>query len=475
MKRYQRVILSFLNYNDYRGKDLQSVPADIKKKCKFYGQQAMERILCPEQVFRGFLVSTLTCQECNNTSSRHENFLDLSLPVCVEKPAPPIRRKYDEYSPKKATPKAKPAKAERSNSSSSREQSDADVEDNVSEEANKQPLMDSNGNLRADISKQMDKQINSVVELGISAEGSKQLARQISETSAADAAAHPSADLLDSFQRMGIGGDKQSGRKRLMSQTDWSSTIAPRYQCEDGECSVQSCLNNFTAAELMTGNNKVGCDACSERINGKGGKTINTNATKQFLISSPPAVLILHLKRFQVGPRCMFRKISKHVSFPLLLDLAPFCASKVKTLPNVHRYQKKLMYSLYGIVEHSGSLYGGHYVAYVKVRPNLSPDDPRWRFLPKGSKVELDQTDEQKVRLEQALHNTRPENSRLKAGDSDDSSSSESSDEIKNEAPPMPATPPGKWYYVSDSCVQETTEEKVQNAQAYLLFYERIY
>lgn len=400
--------------------------------------------------------------------------------MCVEKPAPPIRRKYDEYSPKKATPKAKPIRSEKSNSSSSREQSDADVEDNVSEEASKkQPLIDANGNIRTDD----DKQINSVVELGISAEGSKELARQISETNAADAA-NPSADLLDSFQRMsmagggvnGGGGEKPSGgRKRLMSQTDWSSTIAPRYQCEDGECSVQSCLNSFTAAELMTGNNKVGCDACSERINGKGGKTINTNATKQFLISSPPAVLILHLKRFQVGPRCMFRKISKHVSFPLLLDLAPFCASKVKTLPNVHRYQKKLMYSLYGIVEHSGSLYGGHYVAYVKVRPNLSPDDPRWKFLPKGSKVELDQFDEQKVRLEEALHKTRTENNRLKVGDSDDSSSSESSDEIKNEAPPMPATPPGKWYYVSDSCVQETTEEKVQNAQAYLLFYERIY
>lgn len=115
----------------------------------------------------------------------------------------------------------------------------------------------------------------------------------------------------------------------------------------------------------------MGCDACSERINGKGGKTINTNATKQFLISSPPAVLILHLKRFQVGPRCMFRKMTKHVSFPFTLDLAPFCASKVKTLPNVHRYQRKLIYSLYGIVEHSGGMYGGHYVAYVKVRMNF--------------------------------------------------------------------------------------------------------
>ena len=97
----------------------------------------------------------------------------------------------------------------------------------------------------------------------------------------------------------------------------WVNFSAPRYQCEDGECSIQSCLNNFTGMELMTGNNKVSCDACTEKMNGKKGKTVYTNSTKQFLISSPPAVLILHLKRFQVGFRGIFQKISKHVTFPL--------------------------------------------------------------------------------------------------------------------------------------------------------------
>lgn len=42
-------------------------------------------------------------------------------------------------------------------------------------------------------------------------------------------------------------------------------TLAPRYQCEEGECSLQSCLNQFTALELMTGNNKVGCTNCTQR------------------------------------------------------------------------------------------------------------------------------------------------------------------------------------------------------------------
>ena len=91
LKRYQRVILQNLGYKD---QDISTVSEDMKQKCKIYGNQAADRILRPEQVFRGFLVSTLTCQDCYNVSSRHEYFLDMSLPVSVEKSQPPkIKRK----------------------------------------------------------------------------------------------------------------------------------------------------------------------------------------------------------------------------------------------------------------------------------------------------------------------------------------------------------------------------------------------
>lgn len=162
LKRYQKVILAHLNWDEYRvKKDLNLVPDDIKQKAKFYGQQAQERILCPEQVFRGFLVSTLTCQDCQHTSSRHENFLDLSLPVCVEKPAPPIRHKNgpDGSSSNKESSKSKHQKQieqrnrKNRSSSSSQEESDADVEDNLSEDVNskkvakKNKVIDTNGNI----------------------------------------------------------------------------------------------------------------------------------------------------------------------------------------------------------------------------------------------------------------------------------------------------------------------------------------
>lgn len=608
LQRYQKVILNSL---DYKGQDLNLVGEDMKQKCKIYGQQAADRILRPEQVFRGFLVSTLTCQDCFHTSSCHESFLDISLPISVEKPQPPMRRKSSpEASPtgpskhqlKKEKEKERKAKRvakhhnkriatqtligptlpsgptednivtdvptikdiennsnSRSSSSSSSEQSDADVEDNLIDDAPKfadgiqflnrsiPPLYDPNGNnelpspigpeKRGDSPENPNKDSNSdendsgiatspantapveqdsrggfsppegeygansnnlVLELGISEQGAT-LVRQRTLSSGNEGVSGinlcnrpPTRELeklnLKENEHIATKRKAKTKRVRTQSHSDWSTTIAPRYQCEDGECSIQSCLNNFTAVELMTGNNKVGCESCTKRFNGEKGKTIYTNATKQFLISSPPAVLILHLKRFQMDPRCMFRKMARLVSFPMVLDIAPFCGSKVKNLPNVDRKQKKLLYALYGIVEHSGSMHGGHYTAYVKVRAKLPPNDHRWDFLPQGSKAELDQTDEQRAKLDELLAKEKARELRLKDNDSDDfsTSSSSSGTEVdedaegavggsKESAEPNVTAPPGKWYFVSDSRVSESSEEAVLRAQAYLLFYERIY
>ena len=100
--------------------------------------------------------------------------------------------------------------------------------------------------------------------------------------------------------------------------------------------------------------------------------------------------------------------------------------------------QSKVLYSLYGVVEHSGSMHGGHYIAYVKVRSKLEKENYRWQFLPKNQASER----------------------------------GANSSSIGAQA--VPDAPFGKWYYVSDSYVTEVKESKVLNAHAYLLFYERI-
>lgn len=57
--------------------DPSTVEGEKRKIVKFYGSQASDMLLPTEQVFKGILVSTLQCQDCEHTSHRDENFLDL--------------------------------------------------------------------------------------------------------------------------------------------------------------------------------------------------------------------------------------------------------------------------------------------------------------------------------------------------------------------------------------------------------------
>ena len=51
-----------------------------------------------------------------------------------------------------------------------------------------------------------------------------------------------------------------------------TNTLVPRYQPSGHECSVLSCVNQFTAMELLTGNNKFGCEKCTFRKHGRQNK-----------------------------------------------------------------------------------------------------------------------------------------------------------------------------------------------------------
>ncbi|XP_019711820.1 ubiquitin carboxyl-terminal hydrolase 45 isoform X1 [Hippocampus comes] len=204
--------------------------------------------------------------------------------------------------------------------------------------------------------------------------------------------------------------------------------LSQSYNPGSKECSIQSCLHQFTSVELLMGNNKLLCESCTERRQKQMRKSssaekkvekIYTSARKQMLISSLPPVITLHLKRFhQAGMN--LRKVNRHVDFPLILDLAPFCSASCKQ--NL-LHGDRVLYSLYGIVEHSGSMRGGHYTAYVKVRaPQKKTEHHRNLSVAK-----------------------------------DYSSSSQ-----------------GQWFYISDTTVQMVPESRVLLSQAYLLFYEEM-
>ncbi|GFU31062.1 ubiquitin carboxyl-terminal hydrolase 45 [Nephila pilipes] len=225
------------------------------------------------------------------------------------------------------------------------------------------------------------------------------------------------------------------------------STLKPRKQVAPMECSVDTCLSHFTKPELLTGNNKFRCENCSEIKRKKTGDKkaiVYSNASKQLLVFSPPAVLTLHLKRFQQIITSL-RKVNRFVEFPLTLDLTPYCSSACLILPHMSSVKDEILYSLYGIVEHSGHLRSGHYTAYVKVS-NRTLNHSFMNELP------LAQCD-----LEQLLRKFSKTNSSSK-----DNVEAADVDEER------------RWFYISDSLVREVSEAVVLKCQAYLLFYERI-
>ncbi|XP_069801947.1 ubiquitin carboxyl-terminal hydrolase 16 [Dendropsophus ebraccatus] len=204
-------------------------------------------------------------------------------------------------------------------------------------------------------------------------------------------------------------------------------TLSDRKDLQVDEWSVLGCLSQFTRKESLVGNNQLLCNTCTQRQakagkNTKGDKKfVYSNAKKQMLVSLPPPILTLHLKRFQQNGLSL-HKLNKHIKFPEVIDLAPFCTNKCK---NIRDGECRLLYALYGVIEHSGTMRSGHYTAYVKSRtPNLNLSE----LVLQGV-------------LPEAL-NTEPAR--------------------------------GHWYHISDSHVQAVPLSKVLNSQAYLLFYERM-
>ena len=120
----------------------------------------------------------------------------------------------------------------------------------------------------------------------------------------------------------------------------------PYYLYFSSSClSVQlsDCFKIFTTRETLDGEERPYCNKCKYL----------TKSTKQLNIAELPEFLVIHLKRFSYYPKRT--KLSTHVEFDDTWKLKDFAN-------NTHTYY------LYGIVCHSGSIYGGHYIAYCKYR-----------------------------------------------------------------------------------------------------------
>ena len=108
--------------------------------------------------------------------------------------------------------------------------------------------------------------------------------------------------------------------------------------------SLIDCLNLYIAGEELKGENAWYNDDTKQK----------TEIKKSILFWSFPNILVIDFKRFNSRNQ----KNQVLISFPLAnLDLSSY----------VIGYNKNsYIYELYGICNHSGSVYGGHYTSYVK-------------------------------------------------------------------------------------------------------------
>ncbi|KAK9238044.1 hypothetical protein V1525DRAFT_402285 [Lipomyces kononenkoae] len=125
---------------------------------------------------------------------------------------------------------------------------------------------------------------------------------------------------------------------------------------------LEQCFDLFVAEEVLDHDDAWYCPQCKQQ----------RKATKALRIARLPVILIIHLKRFKVsGP--WSNKLDNFVKFPLRdLDLTrywPNYRSEDKVwldkFPHAADQQPPFQYNLYGVVNHYGSVRGGHYTAFA--------------------------------------------------------------------------------------------------------------
>ena len=108
-------------------------------------------------------------------------------------------------------------------------------------------------------------------------------------------------------------------------------------------------LKHFTQTELLDEDNKVNCARCKTK----------QVVSKGLRLATAPSVLVCQLKRFAFDIYGRATRLSKHLKYPLRLEIGDFMSRANQSKPPP--------YELVGVLVHAGKrCESGHYLAFIK-------------------------------------------------------------------------------------------------------------
>ncbi|KAH7521771.1 hypothetical protein FEM48_Zijuj07G0067700 [Ziziphus jujuba var. spinosa] len=207
------------------------------------------------------------------------------------------------------------------------------------------------------------------------------------------------------FKKPEIICSSQNSKTIENGQTDENNPLVSRG--EDGIQEQSNASDCYNTSQESFGDQAI--DSCVDESNDEISPKIvkvKRDATKRVFINKAPPILTIHLKRFSQDARGRLSKLNGHVKFREVIDLKPYMDARCID-------EEKYDYRLVGVVEHLGTMRGGHYVAFIR-----------------GA--------------EKSGGNAVKEN--------------------------VGST----WFHASDAYVRQTSLEEVLRCEAYILFYEKI-
>uniref|UniRef100_A0AC35FT60 USP domain-containing protein n=1 Tax=Panagrolaimus sp. PS1159 TaxID=55785 RepID=A0AC35FT60_9BILA len=444
LKRYKDAIFTYLGVED------KPTPEQIIM-CKALIDSTDRCYI--DSIFGGSLLQIISCSKCKHMSNSLEPFLDLSLPLNYGAPSTPtVPTFFPPNNRREGTPsKHKVKKLKKKERREAKKAAKANKTATTVENGNTE---NGNGEMQSPPTASTD-ELNPTTTAAI---GTTDDIKAIDDNSSTDDDSSNEDMSVSDNENSNPADDAMENGNLSSSSPNYVAVLSPPPPEDDHteERTVLNSLKHFTAPESLCASNAYECENCcapyNKQLPANSKDKMTVEATKRYLIYSPPCVLTVHLKRFEqvamttFGNRMRTRKIRGHVEFPFVLDISPFCSQNGQ---RINKGQNEVIYSLYGLVSHSGDLGGGHYVAYVKSRNNV---ESLKQFMEAGMKPDrLCQTMEE---LNNGITVTQSVNKEEILQKLDENAT---------------------WYYASDSHVRTINISEVKNAEAYILFYERIF